>query len=253
MSDEQENQETPPEPNLVEQEAREHGWRPKEEFEADEKNAGKKWRTAEDFMDRKSFFDKIDTVNQENKTLKKAVQQLSLHHANVEKVAYKKALEDLKAQRKAALEENDFVKAEELRDQMDEVKEQINNVAPPVQVQEEHPEMVAFKARNTWYQKDRALTRYADSLGRDLVAQGMTALDILKEVEKAVREDFPEKFRNPNRDEAPEMVPSGRKTVQTDRFRLTEDEERVWRNFEKAGVPMTRDEYIADIKKLRGN
>jgi hypothetical protein len=251
MSDEQNEEVVAPSP--VELEAREHGWRPKEEFEADEKNAGKKWRTAEDFMDRKSFFDKIDTVNQENKTLKKAVQQLSIHHANVEKIAYKKALEELKAQRKAALEENDLVKAEEIRDQMDEVKEQINNVAPPVQVQEEPPELAQFKARNTWYQKDRALTRYADSLGRDLIAQGMSPAEILKQVEEAVREDFPEKFRNPNRDEAPEMVTSGRKSVPTERFRLTEDEERVWKNFEKAGVPMTRDEYVADIKKLRGN
>ena len=40
----------------VEIQAMEHGWKPKEQFD---ESSGKKWRSAEEFMDRKSLFDKI--------------------------------------------------------------------------------------------------------------------------------------------------------------------------------------------------
>ena len=254
MSDETqapEGQEQAPEPTPVELEAMDNGWRPEEEFKADPKNEGKKWRTADDFMDRKSLFDKIEETKRETKQFKAALQQLSGHHAEVKKAAKEEALKELRAERLAAARDNDVEKVETIRDKEDAIKEEIRNIAPPVTIQEEPAEFVEFKTRNSWYQKDDKLTRYADALGRELLAKGKSPAQIFKEVEKDVRETFTEKFRNPNRDDAPEMVPSGRGAPPSKGFRLTENEEKVARNFAATGV-MTYDAYVAELKKLRG-
>lgn len=251
---EPQNEEIAPEPSPVELEARAHGWRPEEEFKAEPKNSGKKWRTAEDFMDRKSLFDKIDSIHQENKTLKKGITNLSTHYQNVEKAAYEKALADLKRERLQALEDSDLVRAETLRDEMDDVREKMNAVRPPVTITEPPAELVAWKQENDWYQRDDVMTTYADGLGQKLLAEGKAPSTILKEVEKKVRENFPEKFRNPNKDLAPEVVSSGKRVqAQTGGFRLTADEERILTTMIKAGAPITREDYIKDLKALRGN
>lgn len=253
MSDEniEEGQEAP-QTNPVEDEARAHGWRPKEEFEADEKNAGKKWRTADDFMDRKSLFDKIDAVTTDNRNLKKGIQTLAEHNAKVEEAAYKRALESLKAERKQALEDADLVRAEEIRDEIDEVKEkivQVKNVQPVVP--EAPPALVEWKAQNQWYQKDEVMTVYADAVGVRLHQNGMPPELVLKEVERRVRENFPDRFRNPNKDVAPKVEVGGKRSGGSG-FRLTEDEERAMNAMIRAGAPITRDKYIEDLKKLRG-
>lgn len=249
-----EGQEAPaPELSPAEIEAMESGWRPEEEFKADPKNEGKRWRTAEDFNDRKSFFDKIEESKRETKQLKAALQQLSGHHANVAKLAKEEALKELRAERKAAAADNDVTRVEEIRDREDALKAEIAQIKPPVQVSTLPPEYLEFERRNSWYKKDDRLTRYADALGRELVQEGSkTPEQIFKAVEKEVRETFPEKFRNSNRDDAPEMVPSGRRAPETKGFRLTDEQERIVKTFVGQGI-MTREQYIAELKKLQGN
>lgn len=247
-----EGQDEQPQLAPIELEAMENGWKPEEDFKADPKNEGKKWRSAEEFMDRKSLFDRIETGNHEVKQLKKTLQQLSQHHANVEKKAYEKALADLKAERKVAIQENDMARAEELRDEMDDLRDKISEVKPPVEIPTgPPPELVEFKTRNSWYQRDDAMTRYADSVGQELFNQGLSPTKVLEGVEKKTREAFPEKFRNPNRESAPEMVPSGKRAGSTTGFRLSDDEEKIVKNFVATGI-MTRDQYVAELKKLRG-
>lgn len=245
-------EEQTPQLSEVEVQALDNGWKPEEDFKADPKNEGKKWRSAEEFMDRKSLFDRIETGNHEVKQLKKTLQQLSQHHAVVEKTAYEKALKDLKAERKTAIAENDMVRAEELLDEMDSVRDKIQAVKPPVDVPAgPPPELVEFKQRNTWYERDDAMTRYANSVGQDLFNEGLPPHKVLEGVERKTREAFPEKFRNPNRESAPEMVPSGRRAGPTTGFRVTDEERKIAKNFAATGI-MTEDQYYAELKKLRG-
>ncbi len=240
----------PQEPTPIEVEAMEHGWRPEEEFKAEPKNEGKRWRTAEDFMDRKSLFDRIEAGNQKTKQLEKTVQQLAQHNTRIEKVSYEKALDTLRAERKAALQDNDHVRAEELRDEIDDVKEKMAAVQP-LPVQSEPVALTEFKQRNSWYQRDDVMTTYADGLGNKLMAEGKTPEFILKTVEAKVRESFPEKFRNPNRESAPEMATSSRRAAPTEKFQMSEQERSIMKNFVAQGI-MTEEQYIADLKKLRG-
>lgn len=239
-------------PDPVEVQARELGWKPKEEFEAEEKNAGKKWRSAEEFMDRKSLFDKIETQSHEIKTLKKGLQSFAQHYTNVEKAAFQRAYDALKAQHREALKEGELVRAEDIKDEMTELKQKIDTVAPPVKIDETPAEFIEWKNRNSWYQKDTNMTKFADDLGRKLHLEGMSPAEILQEVEVRTRAVYAEKFKNPNRSAAPEMVNPGRKAAATsDAFRLSEDERRIMKNMVRTGI-MTEEQYIADLKKMRG-
>lgn len=242
---------TPPEVDPVEQQARELGWKPKEEFEADERNQGKKWRSAEDFMDRKSLFDKIDSQGHELKTLKKGLQAFAQHYTNVEKAAFQRAYDALKSQRRELLQEGEVVKAEDIKEEMDDLKKKIDSAAPPVQIPEEPAEFVQWKDRNSWYQKDTSMTKFADDLGRRLHLEGYSPAEVLKEVEVRVKSVYPEKFQNPNRSAAPQMVNPGRKAETRETFRLSDDERRIMKNMVRTGI-MTEEQYIADLKKMRG-
>jgi predicted RNA-binding Zn ribbon-like protein len=247
----EDGQEDAPAPSPVELEAMDHGWRPEEEFKADAKNEGKKWRSAEEFMDRKSLFDRIEAGNQKTKQLEKTLQQLATHNANIEKVALEKAIAVLKAERKQALADNDLVRAEELRDEMDEIRDKKEAVQPIPVATEPAPEFIEFKEKNSWYQRDDRLTRYADAVGKELFEKGYSPAKVLREVEKEVREAFPEKFRNPNRESAPEMVTSSKRADVGSRFQMSAQEEAICKNFVAQGI-MTREQYISDLKKTRG-
>lgn len=247
------NDTPPPEANPVEQEALALGWKPKEEFEADEKNAGKKWRSAEDFMDRKSLFDKIESQSHELKTLKKGLQSFAQHYTNVEKAAFQRAFDALKAERREALQDGELVKAEDIKEKMDDLKQKIETAAPPVAIEQEPAEFVEWKERNTWYKTDSKMTKFADDLGRRLHLEGMSPAEVLKEVEVRTKAAYADKFQNPNRSAAPQMVNPGRKAEPArETFRLSEDERRIMKNMVRTGI-MTEDQYIADLKKMRGN
>lgn len=247
-----ENQEQAPvEPTEVELQAAELGWKPEEEFKADPANEGKKWRTAEDFMDRKSLFDKIDSYHRKVKDLEKGIQSLSQHNATIEQSAYERALRELRSERKQALEEGDVVRAEEIRDRIDEVKEQQKTAQPQPQPGV-NPEFLAWVNNNKWYENDPDMRAFADGYATQLISQGVRdpqqALPLL---EKKVREVFAAKFRNPNKDRAPSLD-SGKGKVKSDGFSLTPDEEKIMTNMIRAGVPISKEEYIAQIKASRG-
>ena len=64
----------------VEVQARDNGWVPEENFKANPQNEGKKWRTAEEFMDRKSLFDMIDDQHKELRRLRDGMTALQQHN-----------------------------------------------------------------------------------------------------------------------------------------------------------------------------
>ncbi len=96
------------------------------------------------------------------------------------------------------------------------------------------------------------MTVYADGIGRELALQGMSPSQVLKEVERQVRENFPEKFRNPNKDNAPRVEVGGKPASRSSGFRLTTEEETIMNKLIRSGAPITREEYINQIKKARG-
>lgn len=244
----EEVKQTEPQYSEIELQAMEHGWKPKEEFD---ESTGKKWRSAEEFMDRKSLFDKIDEQHRKIKDLSKGLNALAEHNKKIEQSAYERALRELRAERKQALEEGDLVKAEEIRDRIDEVKEE-QRKQPVPQTNVVNTSFEQWVAQNKWYESDPDMRAYADGYAQQLVGNGVTDPSVaLPQIERKVREVFAAKFRNPNKDRAPSLE-TGKARSKADSFVMTREEEKVMNQLIAAGAPITREDYISQLKKSRG-
>lgn len=252
MSEEkqEEKQEQSPGPSEIELQAMELGWQPEEDFKASPHNEGKKWRTAEDFMDRKSLFDRLDSYKGRVRDLEHGLKALVEHNKTIEASTRTRVLAELKAERKAALEEGDMVKAEEIRDKIDEVR--FTPPKPEVKTGELNPEFLEWAKKNSWYETDQELREAADIYAVQLLNRGVrTPSEALPMIEKKVREMYPNKFRNPNKDKAP-TLDSGKGKVSVDSFKLTSQEEKIMETMIRAGVPISKEEYIKQLKDSRG-
>lgn len=257
MTDQVENQEAAPvvnEPTPNEVEARTAGWVPKEEYHGDEN----KWVDADEFVRRGPLFEKINVQSRELKEVKKALDQLKAHHATVEATAYKKAITDLKAEKREAFIDGDPDKIIELDDRIADLKEQekiaaynrTQEVAQTVEAQI-NPEFTAWTNRNSWYTTNGPMRAYADRLGTELSSGGMSPTDVLRKVEAQIKEEFPQKFRNANRDKTSSVEGTSKGGGKGgDSVTLSDDERNIMNRFVRQGI-MTEVQYKAELKKTK--
>lgn len=247
---------SPVEPSANEVEARASGWVPKDEYHGDEN----KWVDADEFVRRGPLFEKINVQSRELKEVKKALDQLKVHHASVKEAAYKEALAKLKAEKREAFVEGDPDKVIDIDDQIAQVKEEQRQftqtrqaeIAHEVQ-QTVHPEFEAWTNRNSWYTSNKPMKAFADELGVELKSQGLSPTEILKKVEIQIREEFPQKFRNPNRDKTSSVEGASKGTgraANSGDDSLTETEKMIMERFVRQKI-MTREEYKAELKKTK--
>lgn len=242
--------ETPTEPSTIEKQAREMGWLPKEEFNGDPE----KWVSDEIFVARAPLIERIERQSRELKQVKAVLDDLTKHHKRVAESEYNRALNTLKSQRKAALEQEDFKAAEELRDQMDELREAKAAQPEVPQVTDNRAEIQAvynsWVVKNQWYTTDPALAKKADTLGAGYAAQGLSMEEVLTNVTDDIKKLFPEKFQT-KRASAP-TVESGtqRKSSGKSDLVLTAEERRAMNRFVQQGV-MTEKEYLDEIRTMR--
>lgn len=243
--------EEPKQLTAAEEKAMEQGWVPQDEWEGDPEQ----WRPAKEFLDRGELFKKIEDQNRTIKEFKRALEDLKGHHAKTRDTEYKRALDTLKAQKVQAIEEGDAQSVVKIDDQIDLVKEEQRKLAAQAAepaVPELNPEFVAWTERNSWYERDTNMKIFADALGQRLAAAGKTPAAVLAEVEKQVREEFPHKFKNPNRDKPGSVEGSTNKGGKANSdVVLSDDERRVMQRFVRTGV-MTEKEYLAELKRIKG-
>lgn len=231
----------------VEIEARESGWVPEDEYTGD-KN---KWVDAQEFVRRGPLFKKIDSQSRELKALRQAIADIQDLHQKDREVQYKKALAEVRAEKKAALIDGDADAVIEADEKLDMLREAQKETVPQVQAPaEQHPEFVNWVNRNPWYDNHKGMRAFADTVGVEFRSQGMSPADVLKAVEKEVRKEFPNRFVNPNQAKAGaveggSLAPKGGK--KDDDFVLTEQERRAMNNFVRLGV-LTKQEYIEQLK-----
>lgn len=250
MADENQEQQQAPEHSPAEIQALEQGWVPKEEFAGDEH----KWVDAGEFLRRGELFQKIDSQNRKLKEIEKTFQAYKTHAERVEENAYKRALDDLKQKKVEALENADAKAVVQIDDEISDLKTKQAEIANVSVSEDPHPEFQAWTEQNTWYTNSEPMRAYADALGRTLARQGKSPSDVLKEVSKAVREEFPNKFRNPNRDKA-SAVESGEKSTSNantskSRISLSEDETRIMNTLVRGGH-ITKEKYMADLAAIK--
>ena len=81
--------------------------------------------------------------------------------------------------------------------------------------------------------------------------KGLTPQQVLKEVEKQVKQEFPHKFRNPNKDKPNAVEGSSSKGGKGESsISLSDDERRVMQRFVRTGV-MTEKQYIDELKRVK--
>lgn len=234
----------------IQEEAISQGWVPREEFAGEDDE----FIDAAEFVRRGELFRKIESQSKEMKELRKALNGLASHNAKIREVEYKRALDDLKTQKKEALSEGDADKVVDIDERIDYVKEQ-QRVDQAQQVRdatpEVHPELTNWIQKNSWYETDGRMKAYADQVGREL-AGTMSPSEVLKQVEKEVREAFPAKFRNPNRAKAAAVESAqGRPNARSEaEVELSDVEKTVMKTLIDGGH-ITKEEYLKQLKAIK--
>jgi len=251
-----------PELTPVEQEATSQGWKPKEQWEGDPEE----WVSAGEFKRRGELFKKISDTNRRLDKATAALTALQSHQRQVYQAGYDAALTQLRADHKVAVEAGDVNLADKIVDKIEQTKQAAVVAAQTTSAPPEPPAVLGeFMDKNqAWYQKDDVMTAYADRVGHDFARAELQAgrktdfAEVLAHVEKKVREKFPSSFGAKAR-VAPSVVDGGSPNRQPFGARksnfgendLSDDERRVMKSFADSGV-MTKEEYISDIKKIRG-
>jgi hypothetical protein len=205
----------------VEQRAKDMGWVPKEDFRGPEEN----WKSAEDFVRigenfmpvLKERLGKMETtisdLRKENKKVTGSLSKLAEWHRGTWKRQYEKALTEIRAQKRVAVEEQDTTLYDTLEEQEAALVEEAANDNPDLTTAEGTtvPEYDDFQDKNPWYGQDHEMTMYANGLQAILVQHDGITDDktFFQEVEKRVRTRFPEKFTNPNQALPPAVEGTG--------------------------------------------
>jgi phage I-like protein len=240
------------------------GWQTKEDWIA----AGKpedEWKPAKVFNEIGSLKEKLAEKERETKKLNKVVELMKTHHLNVREAAVKQAVEQLRKERLEALESQDFAKAEQIRDNIDDLKARANTgSALPAEIETQikevektekapDPVFAAFRERNPWYKTGKnadEMSKKVDALGYSYGMQDPNRdfADILKEVEKDIKRLFPEKFETPRNpvNEGGSRGTGASKEADT-KVSLSDEEKRIARSF-----GMTDAEYAKEQKSYRG-
>jgi len=182
----------------IEQEAREMGWRPLEEFPGDPE----KFISAEEFVERGKTLmpilrknneklhneltavkGQVQTLSQNLKDAQEAMESYREYASTAAKTAYDKAVNDIKAQKAAAIEDGDMrgvMKADQALDELREAAPQpLKKVTatppspPPAQLA---PEYLEWKAENSWVDTDTEKTSYAAGISSYLRTQYPTLM-----------------------------------------------------------------------------
>ena len=255
---------TTPQLSDIEQGAYKEGWRPKEEYEG----PVEKWIPADEYMRRKPLFERIDGLKSESfhvrrelQETKKALNTLMDHHKKVRETEYKRAMEELKAARREALEHDNYEQADKIEERLDEIKDEHKEFNRQVQQQAQitpqgpSPEFVEWVKDNSWYHTDRRMHNFADTIGREFMIENPNApqSELFKHVTKEVKETFADKFKPKTSTSRPSPVDSGDTETpparqSRDSYQLSAEEEQVAKRFEDLGV-MTRKQYVEELKK----
>ena len=199
----------------AEERARLQGWVPKDEFRGDPD----KWKTAEDFLE---WGEKIVPIQKERTVALESkldqaigdIKKLTQTQANLLKLqkttserAYKKAVRDIQARQRQAVEDRDTATYDALEQERESLDEQ-NTEQAPEQYDENnpHPEFTKWTQKNMWYGngdgKDIELTAFANGIA-DAVANERTDLvgtpGFYDEITRRVQKAFPDRFRTKSR------------------------------------------------------
>lgn len=197
-----------PEVSEIEEKAIKMGWTPKDQFKGDPE----KWRSADEFVERGENMlpivkAQVKRQEREIAELKETMRQFGEYHTKTEQRAYERALNDLREQRAQAIKDGDGVEFDRVDTEIEKLRKQLEQ-EKPAQVQDasKDPVYVEWRSRNPWID-DPELESYAVSIGESLREAGVMekGTEFLEMVGKKMKLAFPERFKNPRRENAPSV------------------------------------------------
>jgi hypothetical protein len=245
----------------VEQEAMAQGWNP----DFDGPNA----RSASEYLDRSSFFKKIDSQKKRLDDQEKQINFLIARNKMSTDLAKKKVLEELKAQKKVAFEEQDFDAVTEIDEKIDTVKhgtdadddanEFVTTNDSDGEV-EPTPEFQSWITKNSWYNSDEEMHDTADALAMAYLKKKpeATSAETLEHVTKRIKvvykDNFPGQKKSNNRSvegdtrskrQKKSSSSSGKHSVSDLNF----EERKVMSNMIQSGHVKNEEAYIKSLEK----
>jgi hypothetical protein len=260
----------------IEREARVQGWRPADEFKGKEKD----WVDAETFVARGREIKQF--TKRENEALRrelaeaksrledqgKTIEEIRKYHEGMEKRAIDAALARMKSERRAAMVAGNMELAEEIADEMDELKSapsavpKVQPAAAPTKQVEQPPQLTQwYKDNATWYNtspENEDMVAFADGHAARLGKRvDLSVEDRLEELDERVRKMFPDRFGvkkkiaiTPGAGEGGSGVRprTGKKSVSA----LPDDAMRAGQRYVKAGIYKTLEDYAEEYWKQPG-
>ena len=197
------------------QRARMMGHIPKEQFKGDPS----KWISEDVYVERAEnlmpilkhqlgkYENEISSLKSTVESQKKTTEKLLKMSETVQQRAYEQAKRELTQQQVQAVADGDVDKWQKLEDEKEKLpKPEVVEIEEPQQ----NPVFNQWHTGNEWYLKDEDMTDFANLHAQKLTkANPNMAYDqVLKAVEQKIKETFPNRFENPNRDK-PSVVESG--------------------------------------------
>lgn len=245
----------------LEEAARAKGWVPQEEWEGNPED----WRTAKEFIDRSSFFDKINSQNKQIRELQKTIKQFAEHHEKYKQQEADRLVAALKAQKVEALEAQDYATVADIDEKIAEAKEEARKPAASSTQAIESEDFVSFRDQNSWYGSDEEMTEEADALGMayaiKLQNNGKVPTDaiVLDYVHKQIRKLYPEKFNTRPQGGSPvtqasqttgKGVQVKSKAGKASASDLTSDQRRIGETFVERGIIKSLDDYAVELQQM---
>jgi hypothetical protein len=239
--------------NSAEEEARKHGWRPKEEFEDQEK-----WVDAKEFLYRRDLMDKIHNQNRNMKRMTEELETYKRSIDNVEKIitrreelARKQEREVILRERREAIQNGDVEAVERLDEKIFNLNDSATKKEEPA-IPLETQDWIKQHQSN-WFNKNSVenieMVEEAARIEKRIYQANpnVQVSDALQTIDKEMRRKYPHRFRNPNLDRKPEVEGTGEyaatKKPKYDQGKITPALNQIADQFVKKGLFKTKDEY----------
>lgn len=247
----------------IEREARQNGWVSKDQFKGDEKD----WTDAETFVQKsrqlnpilkksnESLKRELDSAKAELKELKLTTQEFAKEFAKMKDNAYKRAIAELKGQRREAIKGEDLDLADELEEKIDALKEEQTKAAPkepapgPVVDEEVLREFREWESENPWYNESTEPEMFDAAEGIALrlsrTNKDLKGRAFMERITEEVKKRFPDKFENRRRDKAPHEGSKSRGSSEGSKSygALPAEAKKACDRYVKQGL-MTREQYL---------
>lgn len=247
----------------VEDRAAQYGWKPFDDWDGDPNE----WVGPEAFLVKGEMIQQLRAKDKEMKQIKKTVDQLAEHNRKISEIEYNKALKKLQQDKKRAYEDEDFDKVVEIDDQINEFKQNKDELTGNVPAAEENGnpdfEQWVQQPENQWYVNNNKLRRYADAVAVEYAQKNPNASfdEVAQIAAEETKDAFPDEFegtsrrrRGPKTNEPMSRkgnTPRAPRNRRKASVRDLDDEQRaIAKRFVKAGVFKNEQEYVDQLAEL---